>query len=43
MENPIDSSISLYNIDFFNLKAKIIDNSNTNTIIYIDDVEYKNI
>lgn len=36
MENPIDSSITLYDTDYFNLKAKVIDNSQTETEIFID-------
>jgi hypothetical protein len=40
MINPVDSSIKLYDIDYFNLKANIDDTSKVEIIIYIDWVEY---
>ncbi|MDD2907214.1 MAG: transglycosylase domain-containing protein [Candidatus Gracilibacteria bacterium] len=43
MENPIDNRLKLYDVDFFNLKANIIDNSKITVIIYIDGIEYKNL
>lgn len=43
MENPIDSRIKLYDVDFFNLKANISDNSKLTITIYIDWIEYKNL
>jgi len=43
MENPIDSSIKLYNSDLFNLKASIQDSSKVDLVIYIDWIEYKNL
>ena len=43
MENPIDSSIKLYETDYFNLKASVFDTSKLESvIIYVDWIEYKN-
>jgi hypothetical protein len=37
MENPIDSSIKLYETDYFNLKASISDTSELKSVIvYMD-------
>jgi hypothetical protein len=36
MVNPIDSSIKLYDVDYFNLKANVDDTSKVEIIIYID-------
>ncbi len=43
IENPIDSSIKLYNTDFFNFRAEIFDVSKIETIIYIDWVQKFNL
>ena len=44
MENPIDSSIKLYNTDYFNLKESIEDTSRLESIIiYIDWISYKDL
>jgi hypothetical protein len=36
MVNPVDSSIKLYDVDYFNLKVNVEDTSKVETTIYID-------
>ncbi|MDD3793659.1 MAG: transglycosylase domain-containing protein [Candidatus Gracilibacteria bacterium] len=43
LENPITGNIKIYENDFFNLKANIFDNSKIGVVIFIDDIEYKNL
>lgn len=44
MINPIDSSLKLYNTDYFNLKASVTDSSEIKSIIvYLNWAEYKNL